>query len=211
MTTKRYDQRYFDRWYRDPARRVKGPAELARKVALAVAAAEQVVGRPRRSVLDIGAGEGRWQPMLQRLRPGSRYAGLDGSEYAVRRFGRRRNLRLSSFGDLAASGADGPFDLVVCSDVLHYLPAGELKRGVAALPPRIAGIAFLDLLTAGDGIEGDLAGFRQRKAAWYREVFGRAGLVALGLHCWTTPAIARTLPALEQPLPRSPGTRHLSP
>jgi SAM-dependent methyltransferase len=204
MTPKRYDRRYFDRWYRDPSRRVKGPAEVARKAALAVAAAEQVLGRPLRSVLDVGAGEGRWQPVLQRLRPGSRYAGLDSSEYAVRRYGRRRNLRLSAFGDVAESGVEGPYDLVVCSDVLHYLPAAELTRGVAAFPALIGGIAFLDLLTSADGVEGDLHGFLRRSAAWYRDRFRGAGLVPLGLHCWTTAAIARELPALEQPLPHSP-------
>ena len=203
MTPKRYDKGYFDRWYRNPSRRVKGPAELARKVALAVAAAEQVLGRPLRSVIDVGAGEGRWQPVLQRLRPGTRYAGLDGSEYAVRRFGRRRNLRLAAFGDLAESGAERPYDLVVCSDVMHYVAAAELRRGVAALPPLIGGVAFLDLLTSADGVEGDLRGFFRRSGAWYRGVFREAGLVPLGLHCWTTPALARTLPALEQPLPRS--------
>ena len=204
MTPKRYDRRYFDRWYRNPARRVKGPAELARKVALAAAAAEEVLGRPLRSVLDVGAGEGRWQPALQRIRPGSRYAGLDASEYAVARFGRRRNLRLSAFGDLAESGAEGRYDLVVCSDVAHYLPADELRRGMAAFPALIGGVAFIDLLTSADGVEGDLQGFHRRSGAWYRGVLRDAGLVPLGLHCWTTPEIARTLPALEQPLPRSP-------
>ena len=204
MNAKRYDRRYFDRWYRNPSRRVKGPAELARKAALAVAAAEAVLGRPLRSVLDVGAGEGRWQPVLQRLRPGSRYAGLDASEYALRRFGRRRNLRLAAFADLAESGAEGPYDLVVCSDVVHYLPAAELRRGLAAFPPLIGGVAFLDLLTSADGVEGDLRGFLRRSAGWYRSVFLGAGLVPLGLHCWTTAPIARLLPGLEQPLPRSP-------
>ncbi|HKK92192.1 MAG TPA: hypothetical protein VJ925_02120, partial [Longimicrobiales bacterium] len=60
--TKSYDRAYFDRWYRgDHA--LKGEGELRRQVALAVAAAESVLNRSLASVLDVGAGEGRWQPI----------------------------------------------------------------------------------------------------------------------------------------------------
>ena len=120
---KRYDRAYFDRWYRD--RRIGSAADLARTVAFAVAVTEQVVGRPLRSVLDVGAGEGRWQPMLHRLRPRARYAGVDSSEWAVERWGRRRNLRLGSIDTLDRLGLDGPFDLIVVADVMHYLPDGD--------------------------------------------------------------------------------------
>ena len=44
---------------------VKDEGELRRLVALAVAAAESILNRPIETVLDIGCGEGRWQPILQ--------------------------------------------------------------------------------------------------------------------------------------------------
>ena len=40
----------------------------------------------------------------------------DGSEYAVRRFGRARNIRLARVGEVGRIGLKGPFDLVVCAE-----------------------------------------------------------------------------------------------
>jgi SAM-dependent methyltransferase len=200
MRTKRYDQAYFDRWYRSPRARVSSRAAFARKVALAVATAEQLLGRPLRSVLDVGCGEARWQPALQRLRPGSRYAGVDASEYAVRRFGARRNVRLGTVGALGELGLAGPFDLIVCADVLHYVAAGELARGVEAIAELLGGVAFLETYTGADEIAGDMVGFRRRSPAWYRTAFARAGLVPCGLHFWVRRELGRSLSALERPL-----------
>ena len=47
-----------------------------------------------KTVLDIGAGEGRWRAELRRMRPAIRYVGVDPSEYVVARHGQRRNIRL---------------------------------------------------------------------------------------------------------------------
>ena len=94
-----YDRAYFDKWYRAPSSRVRSPAELARLVRFVVATAEYVLARPVRSVLDVGAGEGNWLPLLRAHRRTIHYQGVDPSEYAVRRFGRRRNILL---GDLAS-------------------------------------------------------------------------------------------------------------
>ena len=65
-----YDRAYFDKWYRNPRYRVKTPAELARQAALVVHAAEWVLQRKLRTVLDVGCGEGNWYPVLRKLRPG---------------------------------------------------------------------------------------------------------------------------------------------
>jgi len=56
MTAPReYDQRYFDKWYRNARYRVKSPQELTRQVALVVSAAEYILGRTLRTVLDARA------------------------------------------------------------------------------------------------------------------------------------------------------------
>jgi SAM-dependent methyltransferase len=183
---KRYDRAYFDRWYRD--RRIGSAADLARTAAFAVAITEQVLGRPLRSVLDVGAGEGRWHPMLHRLRPRARYAGIDSSEWAVERWGRRRNLRLGSIDTLDRLGLDGPFDLIVVADVLHYLPTAVLRRGVVQVTQLLGGVAFLPTFTAHDEIEGDRAHFQRRPAATYRRTFRQAGLIPLGMYAWTLKA-----------------------
>src|SRR6476469_5406915 len=98
--TKHYDRAYFERWYRDPTLKreaIGGTARLARKVAMAVATAEYWLERPLRSVLDVGCGEGAWQPVLKKLRPKATYIGFDASDYAIERYGRRRNLHRAAF------------------------------------------------------------------------------------------------------------------
>jgi len=194
---KRYDRQYFDRWYRHPSYRIGSGADLQRHVALAVAMAEAVLGRPITSVLDVGAGEGRWQPVLQHLRPGSRYAGVEPSEWAVSRWGRRRNLRAGDVTLLDQLGLDGPFDLVVCADVLHYLPTPALRRGLPQLAHQVGGLAYCPLFTVEDQIEGDREEFQRRRAATYRRHFEAAGLVAVGMHGWVPFPLATDLAALE--------------
>ena len=108
---KRYDRAYFDRWYREGG--IGGARRLARKVALAVATAEYHLERPLRTVLDIGCGEGAWRAPLLKLRPQAKYLGFDSSEYAVSRFGPRRNLHPARFGDFAQLRPCPPVDLLV--------------------------------------------------------------------------------------------------
>ncbi len=195
---KRYDRRYFDKWYRDPLRRIGSVADLERQVALAVAMAETVLSRPIESVLDIGAGEGRWQPVLQRLRAGTRYAGVEPSEWAVTRWGRRRNLRMGDLTVLDELGLDGPFDLVICADVLHYLPTPVLRRGLPLLAEQVAGLAFCPLFTVEDQIDGDREDFQRRRVATYRRLFREVGLEPVGMYGWVPAGRADDLATLER-------------
>ena len=192
---KAYDRAYFDRWYRDPAQAVIRREHLARRVRLAVAAAEWVLDREIDSVLDIGAGEAPWRAALRRLRPKARYLGLDPSAYAVQRFGRSRDLVQGGVGDLstpalrrefARRDLRPPFDLVVCCDVLHYVPTPDLTRGLKAIAHLIGGggLAYLEFFTREDATEGDDDGFQPRPAATYARLFRAAGLTHLGLHAY---------------------------
>ena len=192
---KRYDRNYFDRWYRREG--IGGARRLARKVALAVATAEYHLERPVRSVLDIGCGEGAWRAPLLALRPKLRYLGFDGSEYAVGRYGARRNLHLARFGDFDALRPCPPVDLLLCSDVLHYLPARELDRGLPGLAELCGGVAFLECFAREDAAEGDDDGFFRRPAAFYRRRFEAVGFRQAGSHCWLSPALATAATALE--------------
>ena len=195
--TKHYDRAYFDRWYRDGG--IGGPARLARKVALAVATAEYHLERRIRSVLDIGCGEGAWRAPLRKLRPRVQYLGFDASEYAIARHGRTRNLRLARFGDFATLRPCAPADLLVCSDVLHYLPTRELDRGLPALADLCGGVAFIEVLAREDETEGDDHDFQPRPAAFYRRRLRAVGLQPLGSHCWLSPARIAHAAALELP------------
>lgn len=194
--SKTYDQTYFDRWYRGRGR-VHAEGDIERKVALAVTVAEYFLRRRLRNVLDVGCGEGAWQPVLRKMRPRVRYLGLDPSEYAVARFGRERNLRRAAFGEVGSLGLEHPYDLVVCSDVMHYLPDAELRRGVPELVQLIAGVAYFEVLTTEDDIVGDLEGLIRRPASWYRRLFQGAGLRSAGPYLWLAPSLQPTATGLE--------------
>ena len=195
---KRYDRDYFDRWYRDPRHRVSSAAALARKVRMVVGVAEYLLGRPLRRALDVGAGEGAWRRELRALRPRLDYVGVDPSDYAVRRFGAARNIRPGTFATVEGAAGPGPFDLVVCCDVLQYVDDAELGAGLAQLAALLGGVAFLEAYTSDDAVEGDLCGWHHRTPAVYRAHFRRAGLTACGLHCYAAAPVAATTAALER-------------
>ena len=195
---KLYDRDYFRRWYHDPGTRILIRSALERKVALAVASAEFVLGRRIRSALDVGCGEGLWRAVLRRLRPGLRYVGVDGSEYAVRRHGKRRNLRLARFGQLGRLKLGRPFDLVVCSDVLHYVPSRELAPGICAIGRLTGGLAWVELFAAEDDTVGDHVEYHERPAATYERLFRGAGLAPIGLYAFVPRDVLETLTSFER-------------
>lgn len=195
---KTYDRSYFDKWYRHPAHAVASPAELRRKVAMAVAQAEYYLGRPIRNVLDVGCGEAPWRAPLRALRPDIDYRGLDASEYVVARYGRSRNIGLARFGQLEQLRFDTRFDLIVCSDVLHYLKPAEIRAGLIGIGEMVEGIAFLEVFTSRDDPEGDKQGFITRTPAWYLREFNRVGLLPCGSHCYLGPRLERHVAALER-------------
>jgi SAM-dependent methyltransferase len=194
-----YDRAYYDKWYRSRAHRVRTTGELARIVRFVVAATEHVLERPVRRVLDVGAGEGNWYPLLRALRPRVHYLGIDPSAYAVARYGRRRRLVQGSIEALAAAGARGRYDLVVASGMLNYLSEAQLVRGLAAVAAHTGGVAYLELFAAGDAVAGDTAWAPLRPAAWYAARCRGAGLVPIGLHLYVPSDEADRLAQLERP------------
>lgn len=200
MTQKLYDRSYFDKWYRHPRHAVASRSELERKVALAVATAEYYLGRRVVNVLDVGCGEGVWRAQLRKLRPSVEYLGVDGSEYVVARYGRSRNLRLARFGDLEHLRFERDFDLIVCSDTLHYVRMPELRRGLRGLVEMLDGVAFLELFTREDEPEGDREGFLARPKRWYQREFRAAGLIPCGAHCYIGPRLKDCVATLELPV-----------
>ena len=180
----RYDRAYFDKWYRDPRTRVKTPAELRRQVEFVLHAAEWILGRRARTVLDVGAGEGNWQPVLRRLRPGIHYDGVDPSAYAVSKHGARRGLQQGGIEDLARLPLRGAYDLVVCCGMLNYLSAAQLVSGLPLVAARTGGMAYLELFAEGDAIEGDTGWPAPKSAAWYRRALSRSGFRSVGMQCY---------------------------
>lgn len=181
---KTYDRNYFQTWYHDAGTRIDSSEGLERKVRLAVSVAEYMLGRRIRTVLDVGCGEGRWYPVLRRIRPQLRYQGVDASAYAVRRFGRSRHIRLGEVGALRELRLAQRFDLIVCADMMQYVGMRDLERGLVEMRRLLRGVAYLEAFTVDDAMEGDDAGWHRRSAADYRRLFRRTGFAHCGLHCW---------------------------
>jgi SAM-dependent methyltransferase len=179
---------------------VASPDDVRRKVALVVGIVEYLLERPIRTVLDVGCGEAPWRSPLRRLRPRARYDGVDPSEYVVRRFGRARNIRRGSLERLDEVALRGPYDLVVCCDVLHFMTPRDFDRGLEHISALMGGVAYLPLFTAADRVVGDVRSLRQRSPEWYRRRLRAAGLVPVGLGCYVGSGLADTLAALERPV-----------
>jgi SAM-dependent methyltransferase len=116
------------------------------------------------------------------MRRRAEYTGIDSSDYVIERFGRSRHIIKGSFGGLR--NVRGAFDLVICSDVLHYVNDDELRRGLPHLERLTDGVAFIEVLTAEDQIIGDIEGLIRRPAASYRRQFTKAGFAQAGPYCW---------------------------
>jgi len=140
---KAYDSAYFHRWYRDPRTRVTSERALERKVHLAVSAAEYMLGRRIRTVLDVGCGEARWYVALKRMRRGVEYVGVESSSYAVEKFAASRNVRQGSFGTLRSLKLRGSFDLIVCADMLQYVSNADVGPGLREIRRLLGGVAYI--------------------------------------------------------------------
>jgi SAM-dependent methyltransferase len=152
-------------------------------------------------VLDIGCGEGAWLEHLRALRPKVSYKGLDPSEYAVRTFGRKRNISRATFGELKSLRIAQKFDLIVCSDVLHYVDDREIREGAHEISRLLTGVAFIEVLTKEDDITGDLVDMKHRPAKWYRKTFADAGLMSVAPYCYVAPSLYAIASELEIPHP----------
>jgi SAM-dependent methyltransferase len=193
---KAYDRAYFDRWYRREG--FGSRVQLERKADYAIGAAEYLLQRPVRSVLDVGCGEGQWQTVVRRIRPSAHYLGVDPSSYAVGRFGARRNLRRAGIGELDDVGLADTYDLIVCVDVLPYVTANDVRGGLGTIARHLGGVALIELFTAADSFEGDVDGYVARPLATYERWFDDAGLVRVGPNLFVTRAFTAGLSAFER-------------
>lgn len=196
--SKRFDRSYFEKWYRHPVHRVGTAADLERTIRFALSAAEYVLARPVRTVLDVGAGEGRWAPIIHRLSPGVAYQGVEPSAYAIQRYGKRRNIMRGTADDLAELFPDQSFDLVVCCSVLNYFPRAMMIRALTQLAQCTGGLAYLEIFTSADDVEGDTGGWHTETPARYRQLLRRAGFIPCGLHCYILRDSIGNIVALER-------------
>jgi len=172
-----------------------------------------------RRILDVGCGSG---PMFAALRErGAIVTGMDSStkmlELARQRLGASAALHLAELGNLLPF-ADGAFDDVIASLVLHYLedwtgPLAELRRVLTPGGRLIASVdhPFASQLQAGPGADY----FATRKWSFQWTLGGQSALMSF----WHRPLHAMTdaftaagfrVAVISEP-PPAPGARELFP
>ncbi len=188
-----FDRAYYQRYYYDARTAVATRAEVRARARL-IAAFAAHVGLPVRRILEAGCGTGLLRAELLRLLPRARYTALEASEYLCRRHGWQHG-RIEEFR------APGPFDLVVCYDVLQYLDRTSAERALRNFARLSRGALYFSALTRGD-LERNAdpgrtdADVHLRSARWYRARLKRHFREA-GLGFWLRRGAPLTLWELE--------------
>jgi SAM-dependent methyltransferase len=166
----RFDERYYDRYYRNRRTRVQSAREIAVLGRFACAYLAHL-GQPVRRVLDAGCGLGHWRAVIAEHHPRARYTGIEVSEYLCGQLGWTR-------GSVVDYRPRGRFDLVICQGVLQYLGDREAAIAIANLGRLSRGALYLEALTAEDwrdncdrrATDGRV---HLRAAVWYRKRLAR--------------------------------------
>jgi SAM-dependent methyltransferase len=170
-----FDRAYYQRFYYNPRTAVTSRAEMRARARM-IGGCLAYVGLPVRHILDVGCGIGLLRAPLLRAFPRAQYVGLEHSEYLCQRYGWRQ-------GSVATLRTRERFDLVICYDVLQYLPAAQARRAIANLARTCRGALYFGALTSEDWrhncdqsrtdrIEGLRPGawYRRELARWFRPV-----------------------------------------
>lgn len=160
-----FDKAYYDRFYGRRRPRKADRKEIA-LLADFVCAYLRYLQQPVRSVLDVGCGLGLWQEPIARHFPNARYRGVEISEYLCRSHGWEH-------GSVVDLRARDKADLVICKDVLQYLPAPAASTAIDNLARLCRCALYFNVLTREDWEEncdqaqsnGDV---HQRSGHWYR-------------------------------------------
>ena len=199
----KFDAGFYQHYYRDSRTRVASREDAAR-LGRFVCAYTAYLGFSVRRVLDAGCGLGHMQQVVREFFPRARYVGLEASEYLCGLHGWVR-------GSVADYAPRAPFDLVICHDVLQYLPDEGARAALQNLARLCRGALYFSVLTAEDWRRNaDRArtdpGVRLRPAAWYRNCLARH-FRPLGGGLMTRRGYSPLLWELERPWPAPAGTR----
>lgn len=178
--TNRFDASFYRRYYADPRTRVTTRSEMHRR-ASAVGAMVRHLGLPVARILDAGCGLGWMRAGLLEAFPRATYVGLEVSEHLCEQFG-------WIHASLAEYRPRAPFDLIVCYDVMQYLPDREALRAMANLARCCRGALYFHAPTREDW-KGNAdrscsdGSIRLRPAHWYRTRLARHFRhVGFGIH-----------------------------
>ena len=184
-----FDLEYYQRFYFNRRTAVTSKAEMRARARL-IAGCVDYLGLPVAKILDAGCGVGLLRaPLLRSLKRAS-YTGLEFSDYLCQRYGWLQ-------GSIETYRSRKRFDLVICYDVLQYLPAMRARRAIANLARLCRGALYFGALTLEDWRENcdqrrthRIEGLR--RGTWYRRELSRA-FRPLGCGLWLKRELPLTL------------------
>ena len=194
---KDFDRAFFEHYYDRASTLVINEDDVFRRACFVIAYLSHLQV-PVRSVLDAGCGTGLWKRALNRIDRSIEYVGIDPSEYLSRRHGWIQT-------SVAEFRSKQKFDLVVCQDVMQYMPSGEAVRSFAAMARVCRGALYFDVPTSDDIKDGFLdmrktdKNIHVRSAEWYRRQL-RKNFVNAGGGVFVTTRSRAIVLALERGL-----------
>jgi len=164
--TLRFDEAYYQRFYKDPMTRVYDQKRHAKLVAGVVSLSEWF-GLRITDVLDVGAGLGWWGQWFKKHRKAVKVISTELELEICKKYGHRQ-------ADLAGFRLEQQFDLVICQGVLPYLDAAGAEAAIENLAAMSGGLLYLEAITRDDmkdAIDAQRTDLRVnlRPASWYRK------------------------------------------
>ena len=192
MSASQFNREYYRRFYENPTTAIISAAERRNEIRFVLSFCRHI-GLEIRRFSDVGAGTGWWAREFGRqYRSCRQVETFDASAEAARIYGHRR----VSAQELAGL----PSDLVVCRDVLRYLPDRQARRAIARLASKCRGVLYFQVVTSDDEVDedrSDMTGYF-RPASWYRRTLERAGFRDAGMGLFVSDKFFRFDPfALE--------------
>ncbi len=175
MTKTHFDAAYYARYYENPDTTVVD-VKMQRNEVRFVLAFCRHIGLEVKRFSDVGAGTGWWaREFARQCRVAESIETLDASRDACSLYGHRH---------VAVQKLGGPSsDLVVCRDVLRYVPDLEINRAIVRLARKCRGVLYVHVITSDDDVDeeaSDMTGFF-RTTAFYRRLFRTAGFTDCGM------------------------------
>ncbi|MGR8918624.1 MAG: class I SAM-dependent methyltransferase [Gammaproteobacteria bacterium] len=142
MNSSRFDADYYHRYYVSAGTRVAEPAYFDRMSGF-MAAYLDYLGCEIGTVLDAGCGAGLLHAGLRRAWPGVSIHGFDVSAWACEEYG-WEHASLEEFS------SEETYDLVICHDVVQYLPRQAADDALVKLAGLTETALFFGVLTTED-------------------------------------------------------------
>ncbi|HUQ47831.1 MAG TPA: methyltransferase domain-containing protein [Gemmatimonadaceae bacterium] len=183
-----FDTAYYRRYYEDRETAVVD-ADMKRNEVKFVIAFCNHIGLKVKRFTDVGAGTGWWAEEFGRTyRSCEVIETFDASEAACDVYGHKRVLVQNLTGPAS--------DLVVCRDVLRYVPDKYIDRAIRRLERKCRGVLYLHAITSDDDIDtdaSDMAGIF-RTAAFYRRLLKAAGFRDCGMGLFVSARLKSFVP-----------------